>query len=141
MVRLDVLCFAEPFRFDVAMMRDFAEADDSIVVLVEDNTGADLIGFVILHLEKAATVLLGYIVTIDVAESCRRLGIGAALLRRAEKAAQAAGASHVDLHVAVDNAGAIRFYEGQHYKRVGLEKCFYRQAGLDALVYTKLLPR
>lgn len=137
MVSLDLLCFAEPFRFDSIMMLDFAEADDSIVVLVENNRRTELIGFIILHMEGSATTSSGYVVTIDVAKASRRLGVGAALLCRAEKAAHAAGASRVDLHVAVDNASAIRFYEGQHYERIGLAPHFYRQAGLDALVFSK----
>lgn len=138
MVGLDILCFAESFRFDHVMMREFAEAANSVVFIAESKE-ARLCGFIILHMEGLAAARFGYVVTIDVAQRSRFAGVGAALLHRAENAAFAAGASRVDLHVAVNNASAIRFYEGQHYERIGFAEQFYVQAGLDGFVYSKFI--
>lgn len=139
MSRLDEECFTTPFQFDREMMREFAEAPEAIVILVEDDDTAKLIGFIIVHIEEAADHSYAYVVTIDVVESLRRTGIGGALLDWAEQAARSAGMLQIALHVAVDNLSAIHFYERQHYQRIGLAKRFYREAGLDALVFAKSL--
>ncbi len=141
MTRLDDLCFDEFFRFDRPTMKEFAEARGAIVLLAEDDAAEDLAGFVILHLEGQKASRRGYLVTIDVAPAAHGRGIGTELLRHAEDAAHAAGALRVDLHVAVGNAAAIRFYEGMKYQRAGRARKFYSRAGLDALVYTKTLLR
>jgi ribosomal protein S18 acetylase RimI-like enzyme len=51
-----------------------------------------------------------------------------------------AGARWMDLHVATNNPGAIRFYEQDGYACVGSVEGFY-QTGLDAYVYRKELGR
>lgn len=141
MVRLDELCFSAAFRFDRRTMRQFAQAPGAIVIIAEevltDRSTSPMAGFTILHLEGAGRERYGYVVTIDVASEFRRAGIGRQLLEQAEQKVRAAGVARVGLHVAVDNAGAIRFYERQGYACAGLARRFYREAGLDALIYLK----
>jgi ribosomal-protein-alanine N-acetyltransferase len=146
MVRLDEVCFSAAFRFDRRTMRQFAEARGAIVVIAEDPLAALeagsaglMAGFIIVHLEGSARERYGYIVSIDVAPELRRAGLGGLLLGEAERQVRAAGVRRVGLHVAVDNAGAIRFYEGLRYACVGVARGFYREAGLDALIYIKEL--
>jgi ribosomal protein S18 acetylase RimI-like enzyme len=55
-----------------------------------------------------------------------------------ERRIGAAGGVGMVLHVFTGNAGAIRFYEGMEYARVGLAEGFYAP-GVDALVYEKRL--
>ena len=138
MYRLDLACFDEPFQFDREMMHEAAEAASAIVVVVEDESGA-MQAFIIVHTEGAGSEAYAYIVTIDVAPSARRSGVGAVMLREAEAQALRGGLGRVGLHVAVDNAGAIAFYEREGYLRVGVEKGFYHEAKQDALVYVKQL--
>lgn len=138
MYRLDLVCFAVPFRFDRAMMREAAEAAAAIVVVVADDAGR-MLGFIIMHREGPEEDAYGYVVTIDVEPSVRRTGLGAAMLREAESQARLAGLARVGLHVAVANTGAIAFYELADYELVGVAEGFYLEAQQDALVYLKEL--
>src|ERR1700722_2009093 len=80
MFRLDVACFAPEVRFDRASMRAFAEERRAIAVVAETVAG-ELVGFVIVHVERCAMGLRGYLVTLDVAEQWRRKGIAQRLVR------------------------------------------------------------
>ena len=135
--RLDEVCFAVPFRFDRESMLAFAEARDAIVVVAE-GAGEEIVGFVIAHVERAAAGRRAYVVTLDVAESHRRIGLAGRLMREVETRAAAAGAQGMELHVFTGNEGAIRFYERLGYVRVGVRRRFYGADGLDAFVYRKL---
>jgi ribosomal-protein-alanine N-acetyltransferase len=140
MVRLDELCFSEAFRFDQRSMRRFAEARGAFVVIAEEALAVGtMAGFVIVQIEGAAAERYGYVVTIDVAVEWRRGGLGRELLARAEQKVREAGVGRMGLHVAVDNDAAIRFYERMGYQSVGVAKRFYREAGLDGLIYIKNL--
>jgi ribosomal protein S18 acetylase RimI-like enzyme len=81
---------------------------------------------------------MGYVVTLDVAEGWRRRGLARRLMEEVEARMRAAGARGMELHVSVENAGAIAFYEGMGYGRVGRVKEFYGRGG-DAWVYGKKL--
>jgi len=140
MFQLDVLCFEKPFRFSRGVMRQFAESANAIVVIAEDDLRSeDLAGFLIVHLEGLPSQRYGYVVTIDVAPASRRTRIGSSMLLHAEQQARNADARRMGLHVEAGNESAIRFYERQGYLRVGVAHGFYREAGLDALVYIKPL--
>jgi ribosomal-protein-alanine N-acetyltransferase len=130
MFQLDVACFEEPFRFTNTAMRRFAESRKARVVIAESD--GTLAGFAILHLEGR----VGYVVTLDVAEKCRRRGLAGQLMQAMEQQAADAGCAVVGLHVFVGNDGAIRFYEREGYVRVGDVQGFYGE-GLDAWVYRK----
>jgi [ribosomal protein S18]-alanine N-acetyltransferase len=136
MFQLDEVCFAAEFRFDRASMLVFAEARNALVVVAEDP-GSEVVGFVIAHLEPVATGQRGYIVTLDVAESRRRQRLAERLMREAEARAAAAGALWMELHVFTGNEGAIRFYERLGYVRIGVRSRFYGAAGLNAFVYRR----
>ncbi len=137
MVRLDEVCFSEAFRFDRRSMRRFAEARGAVGIVAEDDV--QMAGFVIVQVEGATTERYGYVVTIDVAPELRGAGLGGQLLTEAERQVRAAGVGRMGLHVAVDNDAAIRFYERLGYACVGVAKRFYREAGLDGLIYIKEL--
>jgi ribosomal-protein-alanine N-acetyltransferase len=136
MYSLDQECFSPEFRFDRETMRAFAEEPDAIVRIALATNG-EIAGFVIVHLESMASQQRAYVVTLDVAEEYRRRGLAQRLLSQAEERAAAAGAQWMELHVFTGNQGAIRFYEGSGYGRVGVRRRFYGRAGLDAFVYRK----
>jgi ribosomal-protein-alanine N-acetyltransferase len=136
-VRLDQVCFAAEFQFDRASMQGFAEARNAIVVVAE-SAGGEVAGFVIVHVERVPAGQRGYVVTLDVAENHRRLGLAGRMMREVEVRASAAGAQWMELHVFTGNEGAIRFYERLGYVRVGVRRRFYGASGLDAFVYRKL---
>jgi len=140
MFRLDEACFAEEFRFDQESMREFAEERNAVVRVAQKACG-EIVGFVIVHVERAATEWRAYVVTLDVAVGYRQKGLGTWLMHEAETCVMAAGVRWIQLHVFTGNAGAIRFYEQRlGYKRISLKKGFYGEAGLDAFVYGKELP-
>lgn len=129
---LDLVCFAEPFRFSRRAMRGFTEARGAAVVLaeVEAGAGSGLVGFAVGQREGET----GYVVTLDVAPEWRRRGLARRLMAELEGKMRAAGAQRMQLHVSVENAVAVRFYEGAGYVRVGRVVGFYGR-GMDAWVY------
>jgi ribosomal-protein-alanine N-acetyltransferase len=139
---LDEACFAEAFRFDRAAMQRFVGYKKAIVVVAEEDAGErSICGFVIVHLEGSGRALGGYVVTLDVAEDWRRLGLAGRLMEEAERQALAVGAVWMGLHVFAGNEGAIAFYERSGYMQGERVPGFYRGAGendsMDALVYRK----
>jgi [ribosomal protein S18]-alanine N-acetyltransferase len=136
MFRLDEICFTEEFRFDRESMLAFAEASNAISIVAEDSTG-ELVGFVIVHLERGPMGRRGYVITLDVAENRRRQGLAAHLMHEAEARVASAGVEWMELHVYTGNESAIRFYERQGYVRVGTRRRFYGAPGLDAFLYRR----
>jgi ribosomal-protein-alanine N-acetyltransferase len=134
MYALDLVCFEEPFRFDLKAMRRFALRAGAIVVVAK--AAGKLVGFVIVHLERGR---LAYVVTLDVAPAFRRMGLASALMSEAENEALQCGADRLGLHVFTGNAAATDFYERLGFRRVELVSDFYR-SGLDAWTYLKSLP-
>ncbi len=145
MHRLDLKCFSPVFQFDAETMRQAVESESAIVAVAErgraDESENDMLGFVILHLEQTGARKYAYIVTLDVDPDVRRTGVATLMLAHAEEQARAAGARHIALHVAADNSGAIAFYERLKYVQAGVARSYYREAGLDALVYAKQLEK
>jgi ribosomal-protein-alanine N-acetyltransferase len=131
---LDVACFAPPFRFSRRAMRGFVEARGAAAVIAEAGSDAnvELVGFCVAQLEGE----VGYVVTLDVAEEWRRRGVARRLMEEVEARMRAVGALRMELHVSVENAAAIGFYEGMGYARAGRVKGFYGRGG-DAWVYRK----
>ncbi len=138
LVTMDAACFAAEFLFDRESMRHFAEARNALTFVAEAEDRI-LIGFVITHLEGRGAEKRGYLVTLDVAPAHRRAGVARSLLQTTEDHASASGARRMELHVSVANEAAMRFYEKQDYRRIGLEEAFYGAAGRDAYVYRKKL--
>jgi ribosomal-protein-alanine N-acetyltransferase len=138
MFQLDEACFAEEFRFDRESMREFAE-EQNAVVRVAENGGGEIVGFVIVHVERVVAGWRAYVVTLDVAAEWRKNGVATRLMREVEVSVMAAGVRWMQLHVFTGNAGAIRFYERLGYERIRVQRGFYGEAGLDAFVYGKEL--
>jgi ribosomal-protein-alanine N-acetyltransferase len=119
-------------------MREFAEERNAIVRIAQKVSG-EMVGFVIVHIERVATEWRAYVVTLDVMPNCRLKGLGRRLMREIEASSMAAGVRWMQLHVFTGNAGAIRFYERMGYERISTQRDFYGEAGLDAFVYGKEL--
>jgi ribosomal-protein-alanine N-acetyltransferase len=81
---------------------------------------------------------LAYIQTVEVAPARRNRGIANELLRRIEASASAAGATALWLHVAEQNAAAIRLYQTHDYLPQGREENYYA-AGIPALIFARTL--
>lgn len=136
MYELDLLCFTEPFTFDLPSMRRFAAQKNAIVVVAEAH--GSLAGFAILNVENMLGAKLAYVTTLDVHPQQRRLGLASQLMDEAEHLAESAGAGLATLHVYAENESAIAFYERRGYLRGSPDVDFYGP-GMSAWTYTKLL--
>lgn len=74
----------------------------------------------------------GHVITIDVREEARRLGVGTLLLAAAEKRLREQGCTGLFLETAVDNAPTLRFYERHGYAALRTIPRYY-MGKLDAL--------
>ena len=134
-VRLDEKCFDDEFRFDRRSMKAYAEAGNAISLIAERESA--IIGFVIVHLDRVASGLRGYVVTLDVAGEYRRQGLAGRMMEAVEMLAVEVGALRMELHVFTENEAAIRFYERIGYERMARRRRFYGAKGLDAFEYRK----
>ena len=135
---LDQVCFTEPFRFSERAMQQFAEARNALTVIAEEEGTGEIAGFSIAHVERAREGLVTYVVTLDVAPAYRRQGLARQMMQSVERQARDAGCEAVELHVWVENAAAISFYEREGYERSHIVKSFYG-LGRHAFVYRRPL--
>lgn len=135
--QLDQQCFPPGIAYSRADFRAFLSQAHSIALLAEHTSGA-LLGFILAGQRRKGEARYGYIVTIDVAESARRQGVGSALLFAAERHLKEDGLETMRLEVAVDNDAAQQFYEQEQYRRIGRIPGYYLGT-LDAFVMEKSL--
>ncbi len=134
---LDQQCFPPGIAYSRADFRAFLSQPHSIALLAEGASGA-LLGFILAGQRRKAELRYGYLVTIDVAESARRQGVGRALLFAAERRLREEGLASMRLEVAVDNLAAQQFYEREQYRRIGRIPGYY-MGKIDAFVMEKSL--
>lgn len=114
------------------MLRYFlAQPEAECLVAVE---GAKIVGFLI----SEENPPLGHIITLDVAESQRRKGVGTLLLQESEEHLRFRGVRTVLLETATTNEAGIAFWERHGYRREALLKKYY-SGGLDAFEMRKRL--
>ncbi len=117
-------------------MRRYAEAAKAISLVAEGQISAEILGFVIVHLEHATRDTAAYVVTLDVRPCYGRSGLGTKLLTSAELLAATAGAALMSLNVYTGNLGAINFYEANGYSQSEQIRNFYK-TGQNAFLYVK----
>ena len=79
------------------------------------------------------------LVRLYVQRRCHRLGIGAALLNRAEEHARVRGARILWLTAWVGNTNALAFYDAQGYEDVGCTSYVFEGQAYENRIYSKLL--
>jgi [ribosomal protein S18]-alanine N-acetyltransferase len=131
---VEEFCFAPPFRFSRAYMRQLTQSPQAATWIAEDD--AELLGFAIV--EWGDDARNAYIQTVEVTPARRGQGMGGELLRHIEDSARAAGATSIWLHVDVENSVAIRLYESRGYARQGREEHYYARHRA-AFIYAKQL--
>ena len=120
--RLDQITFPGEAWSEEAFLREARTPTSFYVVAV---LGEEVVGFA------------GYITNIAVAESCRRQGLGRAMLSALIDHCRESGASFLTLEVRQSNAPAIALYESMGFLPEGRRKNFYRQPTEDAILMTK----
>jgi ribosomal-protein-alanine N-acetyltransferase len=132
---LDQACFAQDVAYSRAELKYFLAKPASTCWVAEAEAGS-LAGFLILERVRRWGRPAGHIVTIDVAQSIRRKGVGQLLLQAAEAELQKEGVSSLLLEVAEDNAAARAFYQRFGFRETGRIPGYY--AGrVNALVMEK----
>ena len=127
---LEKLCFAEPWS---ARSLELLLSDSAVgFAAVRDGTVLGYGGMM-------TVVGEGQITNVAVDPSCRRMGIGEALLRALLAEAKRRGAEQVSLEVRVSNEAAIALYKALGFESVGRRKNFYRHPSEDALVMVKTI--
>ena len=96
--------------------------------------GARIIGFLI----SEENPPLGHLITLDVAESHRRRGVGTLLLRESEQHLAFRGVRTVLLETATTNDAGIAFWERHGYRREAVLKNYY-SGRMDAYEMRKRL--
>lgn len=81
----------------------------------------------------------GYISNVAVTASCRRAGLGSALIAELLRRARALSLSFVTLEVREHNTPAIELYKKHGFVAVGTRKNYYEQPKEDALLMTNFL--
>ena len=133
---IEEICFQPPFRFSRSIMRSLVSARTAATWIAQE--GELMAGFAIVHWSREPDEPIAYIQTIEVAPGQRNRGVARELLNLLENSATLAGARAIWLHVAEENALAIRLYERRGYVLQGREENFYAQ-GIHAFIYEKVL--
>lgn len=122
--RLDQACFEPEIAYDRSELRWLMDRPGALGVAVEH--GGALVAFAIAERRGR----MGHLVTIDIAASARRRGLGRRLFTEVSRRLREAGAHEIRLEVDVRNRGAIRFYESLGFETTRTLKSYYGR-GLD----------
>jgi ribosomal-protein-alanine N-acetyltransferase len=130
---MDQDCFPPGIAYSRQELKVYVRRHGAITLVATDADTGQIGGFIVVHGGRA-----GHVITIDVAASARRVGLGSMLLRAAEERLRSVGARAVGLETAVDNIGALAFYKRHGYSVTKTWPRYYSN-GVDALVLRKSL--
>jgi ribosomal-protein-alanine N-acetyltransferase len=102
------------------------------------SDAARIVGFLVGQCVRVRGEQIGHIITIDILPEARRSGLGTELMALAEKRLAESGCRRISLEVAVDNTGAIAFYQRHGYSIARVIPRYYN-GELDALEMDKKL--
>jgi len=137
--RLDQSCFEEGISYTRGQIRAFLAREGAIALVVDSDESPEsnldgLDAFAIGHVAGRR----GHVVTIDIAASARRRGLGRRVFDELLGRMVHAGARDVRLEVDTRNANAIRFYERMGFKATRKLPDYYG-LGREGLRMTKRL--
>jgi len=129
---IDQACYAPEIAYSRTELRWYLRLPGAKCIVAEAD--GEIAGFVV----AAQDATRAHIITLDVLEASRRLGIGSALLLEIERRLAERGARRVELETALDNQPAIAFWHKHGYRAAGVLKGYY-PGPLDAYAMFKLL--
>lgn len=131
--RLDQACFLPGISYSKMILKYFLTlAGADCIVATNDSC---TVGFILTEENPP----LAHVITLDVAESHRRRGVGSALLKESEKNLERRGVRQILLETAVNNEAGIAFWQ-RHGFRVAATLKRYYLGRLDAYELRKILP-
>jgi [ribosomal protein S18]-alanine N-acetyltransferase len=130
--KLDQKCFPPGIAYSKTMLRYFLSQAGSECLVASD--GAKIVGFLL----SEENPPLAHLVTLDVAESHRRRGVGTELLRESEAHLAFREVKTVLLETATTNEAGIAFWERHGYRKEAVLKNYY-PGRLDAFEMRKKL--
>jgi ribosomal protein S18 acetylase RimI-like enzyme len=131
--RLDQSCFPAGISYSKTTFHYFLTIASADCIVAVD--GPRIAGFILTEENPP----LAHIITLDVTETHRRLGVGSALLAESEKNLALRGVRSILLETAIDNDGAVAFWKRHGYRIEAVLKRYYLRR-LDAYEMRKLLP-
>ena len=132
--RLDQACFPPGISYSKTTLRYFLTLPSADCVIAEES--GRIVGFAV----SEENPPLAHIITLDVTEKHRRLGVGAALLQQLESNLAARGVRSILLETANDNEAAVAFWKRYGYRIEATLKRYYL-GRIDAYEMRKILPR
>jgi ribosomal-protein-alanine N-acetyltransferase len=117
--KLDQSCFVPGISYSKFVLQYYLNLPAGDCLVAEENK--KIVGFGLAETNPP----LGHIITLDIAESHRRAGVGSALLREMESHFAFRGIESVILETAVDNASGIAFLQHHGYRTEAVVKRYY----------------
>jgi [ribosomal protein S18]-alanine N-acetyltransferase len=131
--RLDQSCFPAGIAYSKTTLHYFLTAASSdCLVAVE---GTHIVGFILTEENPP----LAHIITLDIDDAHRRMGIGSLLLAEIERNLSLRGVRTVLLETAMENEAAVAFWQRHGYRKEAVLKRYYL-GRLDAYEMRKILP-
>jgi [ribosomal protein S18]-alanine N-acetyltransferase len=130
--KLDQSCFPAGIAYSKWSLQYFLSLPAADCLVAEDRK--QIAGFILAEENPP----LAHIITLDVAEKFRRLGIGSALLQESERNLALRGVRHVLLETAASNEAGVAFWRHHGYVVKATLKCYYL-GRLDAYEMRKIL--
>jgi ribosomal protein S18 acetylase RimI-like enzyme len=131
--RLDQSCFPAGIAYSKTTFHYFLTIASADCIVAAD--GKRIAGFILTEENPP----LAHIITLDVAETHRRHGVGSAILVESEKNLAFRGVRSILLETAIDNDGAVAFWKRHGYRIEAVLKRYYLSR-LDAYEMRKILP-
>ena len=117
--KLDQDCFPPGIAYSKWSLRYYLSLPGADCLVAED--GKDLAGFILAENHPP----LGHIITLDVLEKYRHLGVGTLLLKEMEQHFVFQGIQSVLLETSVENQIGIAFWEHHGYRTEAVVKKYY----------------
>ncbi len=130
--RIDQACFPKGIAYSSAALKIYLRYKSSRCLLAEVS-GA-IAGFILTEQSPE----IAHIITLDVLDAYRRVGVGSKLLEAAEKMATSQGVQRIYLETATTNKAAIALWKKHGYREFAVIASYYGR-GLDAFRMQKLL--
>lgn len=131
--RLDRSCFPAGISYSKTTLRYFLTIPSADCVVAAD--GKRIAGFILTEENPP----LAHVITLDVAETSRRHGIGSALLAQCERNLGLRGVRTILIETAIENEAAVAFWKRHGYRIEAVLKRYYL-GRLDAYEMRKILP-